>query len=89
VTHLRDASLTDQQIGARSDRARSLLDHPGYELVLAELAVRRVALEAKILDGELGFDEYHAYCGELKGIVYALEIPNRLIRQAPEGGPDV
>lgn len=84
---LRDASMTDEQLAARSDRIRGLQDHAGWDAVLTELAAKRASLEGKILDGSLGFDEYHAYCGELKGINYAIQTPDRLIRQA-EGGPD-
>lgn len=84
---LRDASLTAEQVSARSDRVRGLTDHAGWDAVLVDLAGRRIFLERRILAGDLSIDEYHRYCGELEGIVYAIETPDRLIRQA-EGGPD-
>jgi len=88
VTRLRDEGMTAEETLARNLQVKALFDHAGYSHVTAALEARRLELERKILDGNLEIDAYRSYSGELKGIVYALETPLRLIRQAPEGGPD-
>lgn len=89
MTRLRDEGLRHEAVRARNDQLGALADHAGYAHVHAALEQRRDDLGRQILSGKLEDDDYRRYCGELKGIEFALALPSRLtIRQAETGGPE-
>jgi len=86
---LKDATRTDQSKRARAENVQDLVFHPGHEIMVAELEARRAALERKILDGIDDYVTYRQYCARLEMVNELLELPQKIIAQAPkEGSPD-
>jgi hypothetical protein len=82
-----DQGMTEEQLAARTEHVLGMVDNAGYRVYLRSLLDRLDDIEKKILSGDLSNDEYLKYCGELKGVRFAIDEPDRLIGKAPEQEP--
>lgn len=84
---LRDEGMTKEELDARTDHVLGMVDSAGYRAYLRALLDEHDSVEKKILSGDLSIDDYVKYSGRLKGLRYAIDLPDRLIGKAPEQEP--